>query len=59
MEQNTVAEQGWEKIQSRVDQLVSQFLKEDYPVIDYKPKKEIALLQMPARYRKERNESLS
>jgi hypothetical protein len=29
-------DQRWQRIQSRIDQLVSAFLKEDYPDIEYK-----------------------
>ena len=29
-------DEGWQKIQSRIDLLARQFLKEDYPAIEYK-----------------------
>ena len=45
-------DQGWQRIQSRIDQLVSQFLKEDYPAIEYKAR--IAgLLQLQPEYNEE------
>ncbi len=45
-------DQGWQRIQSRIDLLASQFLKEDYPAIEYKTS--IAgLLQLQPEYNEE------
>jgi hypothetical protein len=57
MNQETM-DQGWQRIQSRVDQLVAQFLKEDYPAIEYKTS--IAgLLQLQPDYNEESVEKMS
>ena len=51
-------DQGWQRIQSRVDQLVSQFLKEEYPAIEYKAS--IAgLLQLQPDYNEQSVEKIS
>jgi hypothetical protein len=53
-----IKDQGWQRIQSRIDQLVSQFLKEDYPAIEYKAS--IAgLLQLQPEYNEEGVEKIS
>jgi hypothetical protein len=57
MNQETV-DQGWQQIQSRINQLVGRFLKEDFPIIEYKPRS-IALLQMPSDYKTENAENIS
>lgn len=42
-------DQGWQQIQSKIDQLMGRFLKDDYPAIEYKTR--IAgLLQLPPEY---------
>jgi hypothetical protein len=48
MNQETT-DQGWQKIQSRINQLVGQFLKDDYPSIEYKTHI-TGLLQLPPEY---------
>jgi hypothetical protein len=46
-------EQGWQRLEYRIDQMFGRFLKEDYPAIEFKTN--IAgLLQSPSDY-KERN----
>lgn len=45
-------DQGWQQMQTRINQLVGRFLKEDYPIIEYKPR-HVALLPMPASYKEE------
>jgi hypothetical protein len=57
MNQETV-DQGWQQLQSRINQLVGQFLREDFPIIEYKPRS-IALLQMPSDYKSENAENIS
>ena len=57
MNQETV-DQGWQQLQSRINQLVGQFLREDFPIIEYKPRN-IALLQMPSDYSSESAEKAS
>jgi hypothetical protein len=38
---------GWQQMQTRINQMVGRFLKEDYPIIEYKPL-HIGLLPLPA-----------
>jgi hypothetical protein len=40
-------DQGWQRIQERVDQIVGRFLRNDREMLEYKPGREIYLLEMP------------
>lgn len=40
-------DQGWQHIQAKVDQIVGKFLRNDQQKLEYKPDREIYLLEMP------------
>jgi hypothetical protein len=51
-------DQGWQRLESRIDQMIGRFLKEDYPAIEFKTN--IAgLLQSPPEYNKQHAEKMS
>lgn len=57
MNQETV-DQGWQQIQKRVYELLGQFLKVDFPAIEYKTR--IAgLLQTSSKYNEQDVEKIS
>jgi hypothetical protein len=56
MNQNT-NDQEWQQLQSRIDKLFGQFLKDNLPAIEYKTS--IAgLLQLPPMYNEQNNEEI-
>jgi hypothetical protein len=50
-------DQGWQQLQSRIDNLVSRFLKNDFPALEYKSHN-LALLQLPPKYKGEEIENI-
>jgi hypothetical protein len=54
MEMNqSAADQAWQKIQARVEQLLRQSLEGGLHMIEYKPRDIIYLLEMPSGYKQE------
>ena len=51
-------DQGWQQMQFRIDQLVGKYLKEDYPVIEYKTNIS-GLLQFKPEYNEQNAEKIS
>ena len=50
-------EQGWQRLEFRIDQMFGRFLKEDYPAIEFKTN--IAgLLQSPPKYNEQNVEEI-
>jgi hypothetical protein len=56
MNQDSI-DQGWQRLQQHSDNLIRQFLRNDYPAIEYKSRS-IALLQLPAEYKNEEMENI-
>jgi len=52
MNHNT-ADQAWQQLTIRIEQLLPRFLKGELQQIEYKPQNVIALLEMPSEYRNE------
>jgi len=46
------ADQSWQKIQTRIEQLLHRSLDGGLHLIEYKPRDIIYLLEMPAEYKK-------
>jgi hypothetical protein len=49
----SMADQAWQKIQARIEQLLRQSLEGGLYMIEYKPRDIIYLLEMPSEYKKE------
>lgn len=43
-------EQGWQKLESRIDNLFGKYLRNDIPAIEHKPT-HLALLQLPPNFK--------
>lgn len=51
-------DQGWKRLESRIDKFVGKYLKNDYPAIEHKPGY-LALLQLPPDFKMEEMEKIS
>jgi hypothetical protein len=50
---HAAADQAWQKIQARVEQLLRQSLEGGLHMIEHKPRDIIQLLEMPSGYKQE------
>ncbi|PIP07624.1 MAG: hypothetical protein COX51_06195 [Syntrophobacteraceae bacterium CG23_combo_of_CG06-09_8_20_14_all_50_8] len=50
---NDMADQAWQQLYARIEQLLPRFLKGELHQIEYKPQNVTYLLEMPSEYRNE------